>query len=187
MFLRRRTTDTATDEELASRSARGDAAALAVLWDRYAHLLFGVSMKYLKDPDAAKDQVAALFGQLPALLDTHHVERFAPWVHRVTRNACLQVLRKQHPAAPLPETLEDTGGDALEEKALREAALDRLDEAIASLREPQRSCIRLFHLQRLSYQRVAEALGLSVPDVRSHLQNGRRNLRLQLLRHGPRT
>lgn len=185
MFLRRRDTGTATDEELARCVANGDAAALGRLWDRYAHLLFGVAMKYLKDSARAKDLVTGLFEKLPARLAAHPVERFRPWVHTVARNDCLQELRRTRTGAALPEATTDHAQEEREEAALREADLQRLEAAIAQLREPQRSCIALFHLQRQSYQRTAAQLGLTIEQVRSHLQNGRRNLRLILLHHAP--
>lgn len=182
MFLRNNRTTSLPDEELADQLRAGRQAALGVLWDRYAHLLFGVAMKYLKDVDAAKDAVMGLFAELPALLAKHEVKAFRPWVHTVMRNRCLMVLRKQPQQAPLdPAQLpqEDPTDDAV----LREASLQALEDAIIQLPEGQQTCIRLFHLERNSYQQVAARTGLAVEQVRSNLQNGRRNLRIILQGH----
>lgn len=185
MFLRSRRTLPMGDEDLLAQLRKGDLGALGVLWDRYAHLLLGVALKYLKDGERSKDAVVQLFADLPGLLARHRVERFRPWVHAVMRNRCLLLLRDERRGIALQEDLvvaEDPGeGEA---RILHEADLQRLASAITQLHEMQRTCITLFHLERLSYQQVADRTGLSVEHVRSHLQNGRRNLRIILERHG---
>ena len=180
MFLRRTSHAAISDEDLVQRLRGGHQASLAALWDRYAHLLFGVGMKYLKDTDRSKDMVMELFTTLPELLAKSDVRAFRPWVHTVMRNRCLMALRKHDPLVhvddpQLPENSEDDGATLL-----HEATLQQLEAAIERLKDAQRTCIRLFYLERLSYQQVAARTGLDLDHVRSHLQNGRRNLRLLL-------
>jgi RNA polymerase sigma factor (sigma-70 family) len=184
MLLRRRAASPGTDEELVLAFTGGHQPSLAALWDRYAHLLYGVGMKYLKDPDRAKDQVVELFASLPQLLAKHQVDRFRPWVHTVMRNRCLLALRGDGRHARLDDAhLEDLISDAADDAVLREATLQQLEEAIAQLNEAQQNCINHFHLERLSYHETSARTGFTIEQVRSHLQNGRRNLRLMLLRH----
>jgi RNA polymerase sigma-70 factor (ECF subfamily) len=186
MFLRRKPVRaTASDEDLVLLLRQGDQAALGDLWDRYAHLLYGVGLKYLKDPEASKDQVVDLFGTLPVLVQKHAVAQFRSWVHAVMRNRCLQVLRRQRPGATLDAVML-TDDDIAGETLLREASLQQLEQAIEQLNGAQRTCIRLFHLEENSYQQVADQTSFTIEQVRSHLQNGRRNLRLILLRHADR-
>ena len=73
MFLRRKIGSSATDEDLVAAVRDGHQPALGSLWDRYAQLLFGVCMKYLKDTERSKDLVVELFADLPALLGRHAV------------------------------------------------------------------------------------------------------------------
>lgn len=185
MFLRRKTITPLSDEDLVTRVKNADRSALAALWDRYAQLLFGVCMKYLRDTEAAKDAVVDLFAALPGLLMKHEVKTFRPWVHTVARNHCLMRLRKHDPHARLEE-VPDALAEGEGEEHLREAELQRLESAIEQLPEGQRACIRLFHLERNDYRATAERSGFSVEQVRSHLQNGRRTLRIILQRthHG---
>ncbi len=182
MLLRRKPDVSSTDEELVLALRGGRQSALGMLWDRYAHLLYGVGMKYLKDPDRSKDQVVELFASLPGLLRKHQVERFRPWVHTVMRNRCLLALRSEKPSARFDEAVEPVA-EPFGEAELREASLQELEAAIDQLNAQQRACIRIFHLERNSYQQTAQRTGLSVEQVRSHLQNGRRNLRIILTRH----
>jgi RNA polymerase sigma-70 factor (ECF subfamily) len=181
MFLRRRTIAAYTDEDLVRLLREGHRSALGDLWDRYAELLYGVGMKYLKDPERSKDEVVELFAGLNALVVKHDIACFRPWVHTVMRNRCLQELRKRTPERDLPEDLlhaEEPNDDSL----LHEASLQHLEQAITRLNHEQHLCIRLFHLEGLSYQQVADRTGFTVETVRSHLQNGRRNLRIILQR-----
>ncbi len=181
MFLRRRSTTNPSDEDLVTRLRAGDRSSLGLLWDRYAHLLFGVAMNYLKDVEAAKDLVMDLFTDLPALAGKHRIRAFRPWVHAVVRNRCLMLLRKAGPHASL---MADPVADDDGHLVLREASLQALEAAIAQLPAGQAMCIRHFYLERNSYQQVAGRTGQTVEQVRSHLQNGRRNLRIILERHG---
>lgn len=184
MFLRRRTDHEASDEVLVSALCAGDPGALGHLWDRYAHLLFGVGMKYLKDTDRSKDVVVDLFASLPDLLGRHTVQRFRPWVHTVMRNRCLLALRADAAHRQVgDEALASMDHLPDEEAQLREQDLQRLERAIDELNDTQRTCIRLFHLERMSYQETAARTGLALDQVRSNLQNGRRNLRIILNKH----
>ncbi|MFT3884841.1 MAG: sigma-70 family RNA polymerase sigma factor [Flavobacteriales bacterium] len=183
MFLRRTPSAASSDEDLVQRLRGGHQASLAALWDRYAHLLFGVGMKYLKNTERSKDVVLELFAALPDLLARTDVRSFRPWVHTVMRNRCLMALRKHDPEVHVDEALLPEPGTDAEDALLHETSLQRLEAAIGRLKDGQRTCIRLFYLERLSYQEVAARTGLDVEHVRSHLQNGRRNLRLMLEEH----
>ncbi len=183
MFLRKRSISRTSDEDLVLLLRKGHQTALGELWDRYAHLLFGVGMKYLKDTERSKDEVVELFATLPELVKKHTVQRFKPWVHTVMRNRCLLALRNARPTTSLPEeTTHTTDPDTENDAVLHEATLQQLEHAIGQLNTDQQRCIRLFHLEHNNYQQVAEQLGISAEQVRSHLQNGRRNLRLLLQR-----
>ena len=180
MLLRRRAIDPQTDEELVTRIREGHQASLGLLWDRYAHLLFGVGLKYLKDAEQSKDAVVELFARLPGLLRAHTVEHFRPWVHAVMRNECLQVLRKSGKEVHNDRLLQNETDVDPDDRILHEATLRQLEIAIDGLNDAQRTCIRLFYLERNCYAQVQERTGFTYDQVRSHLQNGRRNLKLML-------
>jgi RNA polymerase sigma factor (sigma-70 family) len=186
MLLRRKDIVQGTDEELVSSTKHGDQRALGGLWDRYAHLLYGVAMKYMKDPEVAKDMVVELFTTLPQLFKDHTVERFRPWVHTVMRNRCLQELRRNKRVEPLEGT-QWADHDGSEDAALLEFSLQQLEQTIERLERDQRICVTLFHLERNSYKQIAETTGMTVDKVRSHIQNGRRNLRIILQRNALRS
>lgn len=183
MFLRRTTIEPLDDESLVARLREGQRQALAALWDRYAHLLFGVCMKYVKDVERSKDLVLAQFEELPSLVAKHEIRAFRPWLHTTMRNRCLMELRRKDPSFSL-DGHEPVDASDDQDRLLLEADLQQLERAIAELPQGQQRCIRAFYFERLSYRVIAERTGEPIDQVRSQLQNGRRNLRLILLRHG---
>jgi RNA polymerase sigma factor (sigma-70 family) len=62
----------------------------------------------------------------------------------------------------------------------KEINLSNLNEALKSLAEKQRICVELFYLQEKSYNEVAEITGFTMNEVKSFIQNGKRNLKIYL-------
>ncbi len=161
----------------------GDKAGFAVLYRRYAHLILGWSLRYLKDTSASEDAVMDIMQQLMQNIDRYEIKDFKNWLFLVTRNHCFMRLRGKTEVllddlGPLDqaENMEST-----EEVALSiERKENRLHEAIQALKKPQRDCIVLFYFKKRTYKEIAALTGLEVKKVKSHIQNGKRNLRLNL-------
>jgi RNA polymerase sigma-70 factor (ECF subfamily) len=176
-----------SDEELVYRFAhRQEQAAMTALFERYGHLIYGVCLKLLKDTEAAKDAMQQVFIQLIDDLPRFQITHFKSWLYRVARNHCLMQLRKSRPVngnVIIDETadewdVEDENG--LHHKVAEEARYQRLETALTELNNEQRTCIDLFYLQRLTYADISEKTGWSVMAVKSHIQNGRRNLKIKI-------
>ena len=182
------------DEELLSRfQQKGDSRFLGELYSRYTHLVFGVCMKYFKDEDTAHDAVLQIFEVLLKKLPTAEVSNFKGWLYQVSRNHCLMDLRKQKTAkkhyenygreAQADMELEQSAHHA-EEEVSPEERVEQLKEAVSTLKEEQRRCIELFFFKEKSYQQIADETQLSLKQVKSHLQNGKRNIKKELLKSG---
>jgi RNA polymerase sigma-70 factor (ECF subfamily) len=172
-----------SDEEVIHRYVhRHDAQAMNCLYERYAHLVLGVCFKYLKDSEAAKDATQQIFIKLLEDLKRFEISRFKSWLMQVTRNHCLMQLRQNLPVInntiALPEHMEFE--EEMHPMPEREVLLNELEAAVAALNEAQRTCITLFYLEKMTYAGIAEKTGYSISDVKSHIQNGRRNLKLKL-------
>jgi RNA polymerase sigma factor (sigma-70 family) len=168
----------------------GDNLYVGILFERYSHLAFGVCMKYLKNEDDSKDAVLQIFENIMKDLKRFNIKSFAPWLHSVAKNHCLMQLRKkrmvfndekgvQQAEATLltiPSNMTFMNEDVTEEH------LKDLDAAIESLNAEQNKCIRLFYLQEKSYQEVSLLTGYNMNEVKSHIQNGKRNLKNYLVR-----
>jgi RNA polymerase sigma-70 factor (ECF subfamily) len=165
-----------------------NAEVIAILFQRYTHLVYGVCLKYLEDQDDAKDAVMEIFESLIDDLLKHEVHNFKSWLHSVTRNYCLMKMRKEKAMVmDIEKIVEKNGEDFVEiaedlhqEDALENYNRDDLAEVLKTLKEPQRRCIELFYLEGKSYQEVSEITGYSMNEVKSYVQNGKRNLKIRL-------
>ncbi len=172
-----------TDEQLVTTYRQDQSrAALGVLYKRYAHLVLGLCLDYLKNREDAKDAVMDIFAKLTDKLQRHEVENFRPWLFFVSRNHCLDILRKRVKTAP-EEFSQDVFVESQDEVRLdEEERLEMLADAIAELKEHQRICVQAFYLEGQTYEQLAERTGFTMKQVKSYLQNGRRNLKNTLLK-----
>lgn len=179
-----------SDEQLVERYASThDTACLGPLFERYTHLVFSVGMKYLGNDAEADDMVMIVFEKLFEELKRQEIKSFKSWLYTVARNQCLMQLRHEKSVARnTQEILRDLESEVMENET-REHLLPGkdgddgaglLEEAIGKLNEAQQLCIRLFYLEERSYKEVADSTGFSMNEVKSHLQNGRRNLKILL-------
>ena len=159
----------------------GELKVLGELYQRYMELVYGVCLKYLKDPELAQDAVMQIFEELVIKLKKHEVDNFRGWLHQVSKNYCLMQLRtpKNLKTVALPPLLmqneEDVHLNGVMEK---EENFQKLEKCIASLPDEQRTMIKLFYLEGKCYNEIVEITGLEWNHVRSSIQNGRRNLKL---------
>jgi RNA polymerase sigma factor (sigma-70 family) len=159
---------------------------LGILLERYTLLLLGVCMKYLKNEDDAKDSVQQVFLKVIQELHKYKVEYFKSWVYMVAKNHCLMKLRDKQGKKPaeLNEKIllapeEETDRQAL---VLNDQTLEVMEEALKELNPEQQQCVTLFYLQRKSYQEINEMTGFSMLQVKSYIQNGKRNLKILIER-----
>ncbi|HEX4373117.1 MAG TPA: sigma-70 family RNA polymerase sigma factor, partial [Puia sp.] len=68
---------------------------IGILLERYTLLLFGVSMKYLKNEEEAKDAVQQIFYKVIIEIEKYKVSYFKSWIYMIAKNHCLMVLRKR--------------------------------------------------------------------------------------------
>jgi len=154
---------------------------LGILLQRYTLLLFGVCMKYMKNEEEARDCVQQIFVKVITELPRYRVEYFKSWIYTIARNHCLMRLRDSHGrSAGLTDSLLATSDE--EENRNRhwekEQLLQWMGQALEELGNEQKVCVTLFYLEKRSYQQIAETTGFTLMQVKSYIQNGKRNLRL---------
>ena len=154
---------------------------LGILLQRYTMLLLGVSMKYLKNEEEAKDCVQQVFLKAINELHKYKVEYFKSWIYMVAKNQCLMRLReKGKHTAEINERImsapDDTNGktDHIE----KDKALTNMAAALQQLNKEQQQCVTLFYLEKKSYQEITVITQFSFLQVKSHIQNGKRNLKI---------
>ena len=153
---------------------------LGILLQRYTMLLLGVSMKYLKNEEEAKDCVQQVFLKAINELHKYKVEYFKSWIYMVAKNHCLMKLRDSRKyTASINEQVLATPDDTIEktDHINKDKKLGSLAEAMQELNKEQQLCVTLFYLQKKSYQEIADQTNYSLMQVKSHIQNGKRNLK----------
>jgi len=168
----------------------GDNTMVGVLFERYTHLVYGVCMKYLRDEDESKDALMQIFEKLLVDLKKHEITYFKGWLHTVARNHCLMFIRSRKSEFNKQKEMKKdfTAGVEsddylhLENVDVKEKHLTNLEEGIKQLNEEQKLCVELFYLQEKCYQEIAEETGFTMKQVKSYIQNGKRNLKIYLTR-----
>jgi len=181
-FIREKEKNQSTDAELVNlyRTA-GDLNILFTLYQRYMDLIYGICLKYLKDPEASKDAVINIYEELVTKLKQHEVSNFKSWLYTLSRNHCLMQLRKEkgHATVEIPEQFMQTEEMLhLNSVIQREDQLNSMEKCLEQLQAEQKTCVTLFYLQGKCYNDITEQTGIEWNKVRSHIQNGRRNLKL---------
>ncbi|HXH17839.1 MAG TPA: sigma-70 family RNA polymerase sigma factor [Chitinophagales bacterium] len=190
LFLRSSKRTHESDGELVQKYRNsGDLVYIGELYQRYTHLVFGVCMKYLHNVEESKDAAMEVFEKIMQELKRHEVENFKPWLYFVARNHCLMKLRRQsslyeHKAGFTRfykdfMEFEDLS-HLLNGKADEEQVMEFLRNGIEELKEEQRHCIVLFYFENKSYEEIAQHTGYSMMQVKSFLQNGKRNLKIYM-------
>ena len=181
-FLTNISSDDRGDQELVSAyQASSDLNILTTLYQRYLDLLYGVCLKYLGESESAKDAVMDIFEELAQKLPKHEVTYFRGWVYTLAKNHCLMKLRSSNrvrTASFDPEHMQTAEDLHLNDRMEKEAQLGRLSKCIETLAADQRTVVELFYLKNLCYKEIATITGLQWNKVRSHIQNGRRNLKI---------
>lgn len=181
MLIQRKKFRTMSDEDLVmSYADKPKRDILHVLYERYGHLVLGLCIKYMKNMQDAEDMCATVFEKLPQLISKHEIQYFKSWLYQVSRNECLMVLRKKTPYSTefSESTLDTNTGDEIGLKEIKEIELTKMEKALLELKPIQNKCITLFYLEEKSYQEISLILSLPIKAVKSHIQNGKRNLKL---------
>lgn len=181
-FLKNISPNSLTDKELVDLYKQsGDLSVLGELYQRYMELVYGVCLKYFKDPETAKDGVMQIFEELVSKLKKHEVENFRGWLHQLAKNHCLMQLRTPKNLktvefkTDLMQTEENVHLNGVLEK---EENFKKLEHCIGTLTNEQQQAIRLFYLEEKCYNEIVEITGQEWNQVRSFIQNGRRNLKI---------
>lgn len=172
-----------SDQELLGRFyADHNNEWLGILLERYTLLLLGVSMKYLKNEEEAKDSVQQIFLKVIQELHKYKVAYFKSWLYMVAKNHCLMKLRERNGkiTIEISDRLAATPEVENNRQALLETehSLNLMEQALKELNPEQQQCVTLFYLQKKSYQEISNETGFSMLQVKSFIQNGKRNLKI---------
>ncbi|MBX2876878.1 MAG: sigma-70 family RNA polymerase sigma factor [Saprospiraceae bacterium] len=173
------------EQLIAAYQKTEDKAVVGMLYKRYSHKVLGLCLNYLKNVQDAEDAVMEIFIHLTEELKKHDIEKFEPWLFFVCRNFCLKKLRKTlgKKNEDISEIQEDIFVESGAEKDhnKEEERLEALSDAVDRLKEDQKRCIVLFYFEKKSYKEIELQTDYSIKEIKSHLQNGKRNLKNLLI------
>ena len=191
------TTETGVFDEsqLVAKAREGDTGAYNQLMTRYSPKIYRLAKHITQHDEDAEDVLQETFLKaFEHLGDFQGQSKFYTWIVRIAVNESLMKLRKRKSdrTVPLDEPL-DTGEDTVireiavwdenpEQQYSREELGQILDEAVQGLRPVFRTVFVLRDIEELSTEETAEALGISVPAVKSRLLRARLQLREKLTR-----
>lgn len=183
---RQNLTKLADDELLQSLTKDNYGDIVNEIFNRYSHILYGVCYKYLKNTEESKDAVQSIFEKIFIDLSNHTVKNLKSWLFVVAKNYCLMHIRKRQ--LDLKELTPESTTNVLY-KLYQEELGQKIDDEVAEnqiskmlalmekLSSQQGICLSLMYLEDKSYKEIADITGFGMNEVKSHIQNGKRNLR----------
>ena len=169
----------AEDRVAVARCLAGETAAFEAIVTRYERVFFTVAMRMLGDYDAARDAAQDAFVSAYRRLDTYDPGRpFFSWLYRILVNGCLNDRRDRRVHVPLTPDLAIVGSpaDLVEANERRR----RVQRALLDLAVEYRQVIVLRHFTELSYEEIAEVVGVPAKTVKSRLHTARERLQVLL-------
>ncbi len=175
-----------TDNELVYRYKQtSDKSCVGELFSRYIRFVFLVCMKYFMDEEQARDASMHIFEKLFTDLKKHEVQNFKSWLYTVAKNHCLIEIRGEKHKLVMEEEIKKDHKNYMESGNFmylvnekdNEKKLKDLEEAILLLSKEQRICIELFYFKEKCYDEIAGITGYNYKQVKSYIQNAKRNLK----------
>jgi RNA polymerase sigma-70 factor, ECF subfamily len=169
--------DAPRDEDLVRRFLSGDRAAFAALVERHERRIYNLALRMTGREEDARDATQdALLTVLKKLSSFRGEAAFTTWLHRVTVNACYDLLRKRQ-RAPLLERGDDDlpaiePTPAADHADTSDLSID-VQRALLEVPEDFRVAMILHDVQDLPQEEVAAILGIPVGTVKSRLHRGR--------------
>lgn len=152
---------------------------LSIFFKRYGHIVLGCALKLTSNKQMAEDIMMDIFCELPDLILKHDILNFKGWLFTITKNRCFFILKSENKYSTLSDTeglielTENPSG-----KYEKEKLYIQVERAIHQLNPIQRDCIRLFYYDKLSYDEISIKQNITLKQVKSALQNGKRNISL---------
>ena len=182
------------DAALMLRVKRGDTAAFTGLVEKYKQPIINLCWRTLGDSTEAEDMAQNTFVQAHKSAPRYEASaKFSTWLFTIARNLCLNEIRRRsrHPADSLDQTYDDSDDQPMHQvedrrvtappdELLRGELEGKVEAAIQSLPENQRTALLLCRQDELSYEEMAKVLDCSVSAVKSLIHRGRETIKQKL-------
>jgi RNA polymerase sigma-70 factor (ECF subfamily) len=136
----------------------------------------------LEDADKSQDAVMQVFTDLLPKIGQYEIKVFRTWIYSVAKNHCLQLLRKENHEIVVDFNVDSMESDEIlhllneeDEDCERKGALR---QCLKKLPVQQRIAIIRFFMEEMSYADIVDSTGYNLNQVKSYIQNGKRNLQI---------
>ncbi|RKO69023.1 sigma-70 family RNA polymerase sigma factor [Sphingobacterium puteale] len=173
--------DSTQDHELLQQyQEASDLKVLGDLYQRHTEMVYYVCLRYLQDPELSKDAVMNIFEELIYKVNKQEIKDFPRWLYVLSKNHCLMYLRSKKNKSQIsldefvkyPEDLHQ-----YEQHDEKEEQLTAMEGCLEKLPDKQQQSVRLFFLEEKCYKEISDSTGYSLNEVKSYIQNGKRNLK----------
>ena len=173
------------DETLMLRYQQGDRSAFAILVRRHQQPLYNFALRQVRVPQVAEDVIQETFVRVVQnAADFKHEARFTTWVYTITRNLCIDQLRKRalrkHPSLDESRGEEGDGPTLGEQTADPRASVEReatgtelkerIARAVDKLPDEQREVFLMREISNLPFKEIAEITGVPENTVKSRMR-----------------
>lgn len=187
MWLFKKKEYTSDEDLLKHYKQSGNKEVFAELFKKHVSVVYGTCLFYLQDKDEAQDATMQLFEKLMLDINSREIDNFKGWLSFVVRNYCISLIRKNKSynknIQSYYEFEYEDPNYGTEEKVNMisdDSMIDHMKQCLPKLKENQRICVELFYLQNKSYQDIANQTKFTLNEIKSYIQNGKRNLKLLL-------
>lgn len=156
---------------------------LATLFERYYHLVYGTCLKYVGQPDDARDVCMEIYELLSTKLLEHEITYYKSWLYRVTYNQSIQFLRRKNKTNEILKEYRLDQEENMEFNLFNHPTINQellvihLENCMANLKEEQNRSLKLFYFDQKCYNEIVSITGYALKKVKSYIQNGKRNLK----------
>jgi len=173
--------DSTQDQKLLQQyQEASDLKVLGDLYQRHTEMVYYVCLRYLQDPELSKDAVMNIFEELIYKVNKQEIKDFPRWLYVLSKNHCLMYLRSQKNKSQIsldefvkyPEDLHQ-----YEQQDEKEEQLTAMEGCLEKLPDKQQQSVKLFFLEEKCYKEISDSTGYSLNEVKSYIQNGKRNLK----------
>jgi RNA polymerase sigma-70 factor (ECF subfamily) len=174
-----------SDEDLVKKyQSSKDVYYVALLFERYNELTVSLAISYLKNKTDAEDATMECFELMVKDLKEVKVSNFGGWYYSLIRNYLLKVKRKRQRTVSEEDIEQRLDHDDESWRNIFASKDEELQlyvkELLETLKADQRICIERFYLEGKSYKEIELLDNMPEKKVKSHIQNGKRKLKIEL-------
>lgn len=168
------------DALLMERVRVRDGRAFESLYDRHHRLVYGIAIRIMGQVAAAEDVTQAVFLKVWSSPEAFERGNFPAWIGRITRNRCLDLLRKKARHGDEPLSMDASRGEAAEDAAFARIDAAAVQDALSHIAPEQRTLIELAFFGGMTQARIAERTGVPLGTVKTRIRTGLQRLRQAL-------